>query len=161
MKIIVEGPDGVGKSTLVNYIANKYNLSIYHSSSETKNDLEYHEDLISKDNVILDRANLGEIVYPLVYNRETKMDWDKQIDFMNECQDEEIIYIIMYASDFEDLKSRLYKRGDTNRVLENAEKINIAFKLLAEQFSSFYDNVYCIDISKVEDQKEWFDNIIL
>lgn len=131
-----------------------------HLSSETPNTLEYHLDLLKEDNIVLDRANIGEIVYPLVYNRKSKMTWDEQIDFMNTCMDEDIIYIIFYASDFSDLKERLYSRGDTEQVLKNAEKINLAFRLLAEQFSTFYSNVYALDISKDKDQIEFFKNII-
>ena len=150
----------VGTSTLANYLNDKYDLEIIHLSSETPNTLEYHLDLLKEDNIVLDRANIGEIVYPLVYNRKSKMTWDEQIDFMNTCMDEDVIYIIFYASDFNNLKERLYSRGDTEQVLENAEKINLAFRLLAEQFSTFYSNVYALDISKDKDQIEFFKNII-
>lgn len=150
----------VGKSTLANYLNDKYDLEIIHLSSETPNTLEYHLDLLKQDNIVLDRANIGEIVYPLVYNRQSKMTWDEQIDFMNTCMDKDIIYIIFYASDFNNLKERLYSRGDTEQVLENAEKINLAFRLLAEQFSTFYSNVYALDISNESDQIQFFERII-
>ena len=151
-------PDGAGKSTLVNYLMNNYNMKMIHSSSDTKNDLEYHVDLLSKDNVVLDRANLGEIVYPAIYNRKPKMNWSEQIDFMNLCDEKNVIYIIFYASDFNTLKDRLFKRGDTQQVLDNAEKINLAFRLLAEEFSELYDNVFALDISKENDQIKFFES---
>lgn len=160
MIVCIEGPDGAGKSTLVNYLISKYGMKMIHSNSETKNDLEYHLDLLKEDNVVLDRANLGEIVYPAVYGREPKMDWDDQIDFMNKCAENKVIYIIFYASDFNTLKERLFKRGDTEQVLENAEKINLVFKVLAEMFGTFYDNVYPLDISKIENQVEYFHEIL-
>ena len=131
MIVCLEGPDGSGKSTLVRYLQEKYNMKMKHSSSETKNDFQYHLDLLKEDNVVLDRANLGEIVYPAVYNRQKKMNWDEQVDFMNACMDNDVIYIIFYASNFNTLKDRLFKRGDTEQVLNNAEKINLAFKILA------------------------------
>ena len=84
---------------------NNYNMKMIHSSSSTKNDLKYHVDLLSKDNVVLDRANLGEIVYPAIYNRKPKMNWSEQIDFMNLCDEKNVIYIIFYASDFNTLNS--------------------------------------------------------
>lgn len=160
MIVCIEGPDGAGKSTLVNYLICKYGMNMIHSNSETKNDLDYHIDLLQKDNTVLDRANLGEIVYPAVYGREPKMDWDDQIDFMNECAEQKVIYIIFYASDFNTLKERLFKRGDTEQVLENAEKINLVFKVLAEMLGTFYDNVYPLDISKVDNQVEYFNEIL-
>ena len=150
MIVCLEGPDGSGKSTLVNYLIDKYNMTMKHSSSETKNDIEYHLDLLKDDNVVLDRYNLGEIVYPEVYGRVPKMNWDEQIDVMNTCMDKDVHYIIFYV----------FKRGDTRQVLENAEKINLVFKTLAHMFSELYPNVYALDISKESDQIEFFENIL-
>ena len=160
MKVCLEGSDGAGKSTLVKHLQDNYNLKMIHSSNLTENTLQYHLDLIKEDNVVLDRANLGEIVYPTIYNREPKMTWSDQTYFMNKCLLENVIYIIFYASDFNTLKDRLFKRGDTQQVLDNAEKINLAFKMLAEMFSSQYSNVYALDISKVNDQIKFFEDII-
>ena len=159
MRVIIEGPDGVGKSTLVKYIQDKYNLNMLHSSSSTKNDFEYHMDLIKDDNVVCDRCNLGEIVYPTIYGRKAKMNWSEQLDYMNYCNDNGVIYIIFYASNFEDLKERLFSRGDTEQVLKNAEKINLLFMLLARMFAQLYSNVYELDISKYKDQVEFFKDI--
>lgn len=160
MRVCLEGPDGSGKSTLVEYLQKNFNMKMIHSSSETANDLEYHMGLLEDNNVVLDRANLGEIVYPAIYNRAPKMTWSDQIDFMNECMSKNVIYIIFYSSDFEVLKERLFKRGDTEQVLKNAEKINLAFRLLAEEFSELYDNVYALDIAKENDQIDFFERII-
>lgn len=160
MRVILEGPDGVGKSTLAEYLCNHHGLEIKHSSSETKNDLDYHFSLIEEDNICLDRANLGEIVYPIIFNRPAKMNWADQITFMNKCMDEDIIYIIFYASNFNDLKNRLFSRGDTEQVLQNAEKINLSFTFLAKMFSEIYENVYALDISKESDQIYAFEKFI-
>ena len=71
------------------------------------------------------------------------------------------IYLIIkniYIKDFNTLKDRLFKRGDTQQVLDNAEKINLAFRLLAEEFSELYDNVFALDISKEDDQIKFFES---
>lgn len=159
MKIIVEGCDGCGKTTLVNHIKDKLKYDIVHSNSETKNDFNYHKNLIdSNKNLIFDRFNLGEIVYPEIYKRKPKMTLEEQDDLMKYIEDKECMYIIFYSSNFETLRERLFKRGDTEQVLENAEKINLVFKLLAEQWMLKYKNVFVIDISEVSDQNKWFDN---
>ena len=93
MRVCLEGPDGSGKSTLVEYLQKNFNMKMIHSSSETANDLEYHMGLLEDNNVVLDRANLGEIVYPAIYNRAPKMTWSDQIDFMNECMSKNVIYV--------------------------------------------------------------------
>ncbi len=159
MRVIIEGPDGAGKSTLANFLRDEKGLKIKHSSSDTKNDLNYHIELLKDDNIVCDRCNLGEIVYPILYGRKAKMTWIEQIDYMNYCMDNNIIYIIFYASNFDDLKDRLFKRGDTEQVLQNAEKINILFILLAKMFSQLYNNVYALDISESKNQIEFFKEI--
>lgn len=64
----------LGKSTLVDYIIEKYKTDMIHSSSETKNDLKYHMDLLDYEfPVVYDRFNLGEIVYPSVYRKKKKI----------------------------------------------------------------------------------------
>ena len=88
------------------------------------------------------------------------MSWIDQIDFMNYCMDNNIIYIIFYSSDFNTLKERLFSRGDTQQVLDNAEKINLIFTMLAKMFNELYSNVHIIDISKEKDQIKWFENIL-
>lgn len=151
-----------GKSTLAKYLANKFNLEILHSSSETKNDLDYHIELIEKDNIVLDRANLGEIVYPLIYGREPKMTLDEQAYFMTFCSTQKVIYIIFYASNFNTLKDRLFNRGDTKQVLNNAKRLNALYRILAESYENIYSNVYTIDITEDSDQIRWFeDNVII
>lgn len=88
------------------------------------------------------------------------MNWKEQLEVMNECEKLDVIYVIFYASDFNTLKERLYKRGDTQQVLDNAEKLNILYKALATQLSDTYDNVYMLDITKVANQMEFFEEIV-
>lgn len=87
MLIIVEGPDGTGKSTLVSQIAdkfNEYNVKIMHAGPPTGHPLdEYVVPLVDyqvrhaysfREFVICDRWHLGELVYPTVLDRPSLMD---------------------------------------------------------------------------------------
>ena len=163
-KVIIEGPDGAGKSTLVNYIIENCGLTnIVHSNNLTKNDFEYHLGLLTSDNyAVYDRFNLGEIVYPTIFNRKPKMTLAQHKYIFDLAEALNIPYIIFYSSDFNVLRQRLFARGDTDEVLENAEKINLCFKLLAEQLSTkSYKNLHIIDIAKESDQIEWFKNNVV
>ena len=109
-----------------------------------------------------DRFSLGEIVYPTIFNRKPKMTLAQHRILFSLMEELNIPYIVFYSSDFDVLRQRLFARGDTEEILENAEKINLCFKLLAEQLSTEnYKNLHIIDIAKESDQIEWFKNNVI
>ena len=80
MKIIIEGLDNVGKSTLISNIIKEYKkpfLCLHYYANPDKNDpikwgkKQYNkmfDVFYANDYVIADRAHLGELVYPKMYN---------------------------------------------------------------------------------------------
>lgn len=66
-KIILEGVDGSGKTTLAHSIMNKFpdlNFKLVHLTKETPNNRNYFESLLlSKDNIIFDRFHIGQFIY--------------------------------------------------------------------------------------------------
>lgn len=76
-KIVLEGIDGVGKTTFANKLMN--NLSskgmIVHSDSKTPNTYEWYSELNNNScsNIIFDRYAYGEIVYSKIFNRTSKI----------------------------------------------------------------------------------------
>ncbi len=87
MLIIVEGPDGVGKSTLVERLASRLRLrlptdtvEVLHRGVPTSHALdEYETPLLSYRpgagrHVICDRWHLGELVYPVIHRRGSTLD---------------------------------------------------------------------------------------
>ena len=158
MHVIIEGPDGIGKTTLANYIQDKYDLEIIHNDASVENTLAYYQSLCDGDKVI-DRANLSELVYSIIYGREPRMTVDDQIDFFDEYTG---IYIICYASDYNDLKSRFNTRGDTVEVSENLRKINELYMILATLLPKLFTNVYALDISEYRDREamiQYFEDV--
>jgi thymidylate kinase len=82
MLIILEGPDGAGKSTLANKLAlnTRGIVDIRHCSQLTRDPLdEYVDDLHmyvpnTGMNIIYDRHYLGELIYGPLYRDESKVD---------------------------------------------------------------------------------------
>ncbi|WP_426605657.1 hypothetical protein [Spiroplasma endosymbiont of Glossina fuscipes fuscipes] len=76
-RIVLEGIDGVGKSTFANKLCNNLNSQgiIIHSDSKTPNTYEWYSKLNSDDslNIIFDRYAYGEIVYSKIFNRKSKL----------------------------------------------------------------------------------------
>lgn len=74
MNIIVDGPDGSGKSTLVDFLSEKFNLRKQHlvrlNPGETVEDFyeKFVLNLKNSDNNIFDRCYFSNIVYSTVFN---------------------------------------------------------------------------------------------
>lgn len=61
MRIVIEGPDGVGKSTLAHYLATILRLEYLHRGPPSSREELIHD--IHLDDVIFDRSWLGNVVY--------------------------------------------------------------------------------------------------
>ncbi|WP_368486663.1 hypothetical protein [Spiroplasma sp. DGKH1] len=76
-RVVLEGIDGVGKTTFANKLCNNLNskVIIIHSDSKTPNTYEWYSKLNSDDslNIIFDRYAYGEIVYSKIFNRTSKI----------------------------------------------------------------------------------------
>lgn len=151
---IIEGPKGVGKSTLAKKLKNSIdgNVIIKHFDSThllDMNDMNQHR--IELNHYIYDRGYLSYLVYGWVQNYHqsfktivdhdtiTLKSWsplsrEHFIEWLNNVDDEIGQIYIMYASDWNVLKERISKRekeigkGATSDELEALEMSNTVFK---------------------------------
>ena len=75
LKIIIEGCDGVGKTTLVNKIKDMFSVpfEVVHGTRETPNNLEYYLRLLSSEKpMIFDRFYMGQFIYQTEEERKAK-----------------------------------------------------------------------------------------
>jgi len=75
MRIILEGPDGTGKTTLARQLAEKLGLKYQHEKIPLDG-LKYYVNLVSnmEDNIVYDRCYLGEAIYPSVFQDTFRRD---------------------------------------------------------------------------------------
>ena len=145
MNIILEGPDGIGKSTLAYYIVNKYGFEYSHFPSA---DYNTHINALYKDNTVFDRFHIGELVYPEIYSRVPKLNFDEANKIMRAIVDNNDIFIIFITSDTSILKERLKERGELN-YLDEIDQQNELFIKYAYIFQAWeYKNFYIVDIAK-------------
>ena len=156
MNIILEGPDAVGKTTLSHKLVDKYGFGYNHFPS---NDYITHFNALMKDNTVFDRFHIGELVYPEIYNRKPKLNFDDANNIMSQIVANGDLLIIFICSDLNILKKRLIDRGEEN-YLDEIEEQNMLFSKYAYIFDAFeYDKYYVIDIAK-EDSYLKLDNWI-
>lgn len=78
MLIIVEGADGVGKTTFAHKLAAELNCDVWHKGPPTADPITEYEmplvDYTPEQNVVCDRWHLGEVVYPPILGRGPGMD---------------------------------------------------------------------------------------
>lgn len=112
MKIIIEGPNNVGKSTLIEQIMLQNPIfKVEHLSGDCPNDLKFHLDLLSsRDNIIFDRFCIGELVYSEIYARKPKLTVDDYKELLSFNEDE-VIWILVDA-DYEFIKNACDRKGD-------------------------------------------------
>jgi thymidylate kinase len=134
MKIIVEGADGVGKTTIVNYLAEKFNLTKRHITSQDLNTFLFYYNLLEdNDNVIFDRHFIGEMIYPYLFNRKGNLT-NEQFDILLNKALTEDTYIFIITADNDIIKQRLLERGDEpEEVIKTFEYANIAFKAISRR----------------------------
>lgn len=144
MKVILEGCDGTGKTTLAKILSNEYGLDICHCTQHDAADYDFYRQTLRKENVVWDRHTLGELIYPTVFRRaqQTSIEGAKQI---MDIAKKEGVKVFVLTADIETIKKRLIKRGsEDSRIMESCEKIDLLFRKYAKEFS-----IPIIDTSKM------------
>jgi thymidylate kinase len=108
MKIIIEGCDGVGKTTLAETLAHTLNGRVEHDS-EPKTYNEYMERLNQKGVVIFDRFFLGQFVYNKQEDR--KMTRQELLKLTTYCLSRKDVLLLYLEMDTAKLLERLASRN--------------------------------------------------
>ena len=135
MRLIIEGPDGVGKTTLVNALARHFKCDILHLIGEGSKDFDDYWAKANLRNVVSDRCFLSEIVYAAAFDRHcalTSYDCDR---LMTSHKGIGWKFLILDAPT-EVLEERLRVRGDEN---PNVIKKCAELRILYRGFAKFYD----------------------
>lgn len=156
MNIVLEGAKGTGKSTIAKHFIEK-GYEYFHSSSETENDLKYHLDLLDGDKRVIDRFSIGEMIYPIVYQRESKLKYD---EFIETLIDKNTIYCVLYSSVPDVLIDRIISRNHEKDINFKEQDIIDSNKLFEDMYYDLIPyrnctNIYFFDVAILS-----FDTII-
>ncbi len=144
MKIILEGCDGTGKTTLAKILAEKYGLDICHCTQYDAKDYDFYRQTLRKENIIWDRHTLGELIYPEIFDRKQDIGVEDARLVMHYAKEAGVIVLVL-TCDSEIIKKRLLDRGTEDyRIIKNSGYIDNQFRFYAEQF-----HVPVIDTTKM------------
>jgi thymidylate kinase len=147
MLIILEGPDGAGKSTLAREIASQIGLhakvEVLHAGPLTQHPLDAYEVPLanyrpSTHHVVCDRWHLGEAVYPAVLHRKTR--WDTAVsEHVSMFLQARGACVVVLNPRLEELKTRVRLRGDDLISWEQLEFISNGYhKINKRHYSEMY-----------------------
>ena len=133
MKVIIDGCDLVGKSTLIKKLKAYYNndrISYLHFSYRDRTDYDFYNMMLDKKDFISDRHFIDEMIYPDVFNRDGQLSDMDFLALLDKCKKEDIKIIILTISQ-DELLRRSKEREEEKEVQENLLKINRKFVELA------------------------------
>lgn len=145
MRIILEGVDGAGKTTLAKILADKYGLDICHCTQCDAADYDFYSQTLRKENVVWDRHTIGELIYPTVFGRKRQVSVEDVRLILHYAKQEGVIVLVLTA-DMPTLLERLNNRqvSENPLIMENLDYIDNEFRFYAEQY-----HLQLIDTSKM------------
>lgn len=111
MPIIIEGPDGAGKSTLAKSLAGALDMNILKMTANGGQSMPEYVQKLKCDGIIIDRCWVSEQVYSDLFKREPRIDND-DAEALTEFCGLAGIPIIALLPPLHVVISRLNERGD-------------------------------------------------
>lgn len=112
MLIILEGPDGAGKSTIARRLARILNAKIIHCTKDTPNSYDYFKSILlaaEHKNIIADRFCYGQFVYQSEEERRLTLEQLYKLESWFLHFDAKVIYVTASENT---ITNRLQKRGE-------------------------------------------------
>lgn len=155
MKIIVEGPDGAGKSTLVRQLADHFGCDILRMTEKGSKRFEDYIEKASLNNIVSDRCFISELVYCNVFNRQTPLSIFQYEELVKYYKSLGWIFIFLDAST-DCLTSRLINRGDEDDYkIQDISSLRMFYKAVAYFYSLPVLNSENLDVNQlIEDLEE-------
>lgn len=129
-RVIVEGPDCSGKSTLVNQLKNKLrwdSKSLHHRPG--KQFERYLKEYALSEKIVLDRSHFSETVYGKMWRGGTPFEeWEEEV--LDELAAKTSV-IILACPSIDILKERYNSRGYNQQI--SLEELELARKLFLEK----------------------------
>lgn len=142
MPIIIEGPDGAGKSTLAKSLADKLDMNILKMTANGSQSVPEYLQKLACDGVIIDRCWVSEQIYADLFGREPRIDHD-DAEALTEFCGLAGIPIIVLLPPLHVVIHRLYERGDeyADVICPNITEIYVRY----QDWAKAHDNAIVLE----------------
>lgn len=142
MPIIIEGPDGAGKSTLAKSLAGALDMNILKMTANGGQSVPEYLQKLACDGVIIDRCWVSEQIYSDLFGREPRIDHD-DAEALTEFCEFACIPIIVLLPPLHVVIHRLYERGDeyADVVCPNITEIYVRY----QDWAKVHDNAIVLE----------------
>lgn len=142
MPIIIEGPDGAGKSTLAKSLADRLDMNILKMTANGGQSVLEYVQKLACDGVIIDRCWVSEQLYSDLFGREPRIDNDDAEELTKFCGLARIPIVVLLPP-LHVVISRLNERCDeyADVVCPNIVEIYKRYKEWAEE----HDNAIVLE----------------
>lgn len=111
MRVIIDGCDGTGKSSVCEKLSNKFGCNIIRLTYSGDRSVKAYYQMMSIDNIVHDRSFISEIIYPKYFRRKSRLEPRCEEYLLNLIKYFSIRPFILTASN-ETIHNRIIKRGD-------------------------------------------------
>lgn len=143
MRIIVDGPNNVGKSTFISTMNKYLNLEEIKCSDHSKISRDYFIDVLNRNDVILDRGPISELVYSNIYNREFNLTVSDIDTILSRCMSNKDDLYIILLSDKKILHNNYSLKGEKDFCENNDKFIDQELNLFSKYGVLF--NCYIVE----------------
>lgn len=126
MLIIIEGPDGAGKTTLAKKLSSSTSKQIVHCGSALRKKSDFYS--YTKQQIILDRSWYSELVYGEVFREGSQISEEEMFELEMSAEQVSGALIIYCRADLETLWKRCkntepFTKKQVSQVLEEYDKL--------------------------------------
>jgi len=149
--LVLEGCDGVGKSTLANALATRHGFQVVHSP-RTPDHLDlagrYRTILAGSGRILFDRCFISELVYGPLHRGRARITWSQAIDLAETVMDRSGILIHLTAPPAL-IRQRLFARDGAAADLEEITALATGYDRVFSTLA-YYARVITVDTTTFE-----------